>query len=188
VATIANFLEIKMNNQTNVLGLELGDTLEVRLTKSQRGGLQSEERIGGRRAFVIEDRAFKWASAGEVWKVRLDSQNPPNKTLYFLRLISRVSESPSRDNNAASATLRAMAKRAGEHFRAQRFAEASVLYERALVEHPEEAFFAVRLACCFVELGRQDDAIHLYRQLADHYLETITELTGQAVDEIERAI
>jgi len=178
-----------MNNQINITGLNLGDTLDVRLTSSNRGGLQSEERISGRRAFVIEDRAFKWASVGEVWKVRLDSENGPKKSLYFLRLISRVTESncDRHQVHPVSVTLRALAKEAGSHFRAGRFSEAAALYERGLEHHPEEAFLAVRLADCLVALERHDEAIHLYKQLADHYLETISEMTGLAVDALERA-
>lgn len=180
---------MNMNIQKNFAGLKIGDTLNVRLIASRRGGLQAEERISGRRAFISEDRAFKWASAGEVWKVRLDSENSPKNTLYFLKLLSRVSEpnAAAADKGTTSNQLSKMAREAGTHYHAGRFSEAAVIYERGLEAHPEEAFFAVQLAACFVEMKRHSDAIHLYQQLANHYLETISELTGLPVDALEQA-
>lgn len=177
-----------MNKQQNFAGLKIGDTLNVRLIPSLRGGLQAEERISGKRAFVTEDRAFKWASAGEVWKVRLDSENSPKNTLYFLRLLSRVAEPSAINANGGSkdTQLRKLAREAGVHYNAGRFSEAAVIYERGLEAHPEEAFFAVRLAECFVEMKRHSDAIHLYKQLANHYLETVSELTGRPADALEQ--
>lgn len=83
---------------------KIGDELEVFIVPSRRGGLQTEERINRRRAFL--DRGSK-ARVGDRYVVKITGENPAG-TVYFVTPLEMVSAGDGKSTilQKVSATIR----------------------------------------------------------------------------------